>query len=182
MKGIKEKLTVFLQETSLHGFKYLNQGYSFGSKLFWLPVLIFTSSFASILINEAFTDWRKNPVITSIDSIDRPLKEIQFPSLTICHEKYFKPDTWALTEIVFNNFDWVNDEKLREDFQPLFDQIFDEMFELILRNNFTDKSYNLVAKIKQDKILTMINKNQTSLEEITQLGRNSFGKYFSVIR
>ena len=55
---------------------------------------------AGILINQAFTQWSENPVITTLESISAPIDEIQFPTVTVCDEK--PPDNWGLLEKVLN--------------------------------------------------------------------------------
>ena len=37
--------------------------------------------------------------------MENPLKNIEFPALTLCPSPDFQPDDWALTEQIFNSFD-----------------------------------------------------------------------------
>jgi hypothetical protein len=57
---------------------------------------------SGLLINQAFTDWANNPVITTLDSIAAPINLIQFPTVTVCMEKNSPPDNWAFTETILN--------------------------------------------------------------------------------
>ena len=57
----------------------------------------------TILIGSA-QDWNDNPVVTSIDTVEAPTKDIPFPSITACKKmpRYHQP--WELPEMIFNFF------------------------------------------------------------------------------
>lgn len=70
--------------------------------------MILTVSFMTSAkwIYDSFTDWADNPMITSLDSIDSPLYDIQFPTITVCHEQEYQMDNWAIPEMVLNFLDF----------------------------------------------------------------------------
>ena len=43
-------------------------------------------------------DWDDNPVITTMDSIAAPIKNIQRPTVTVCPDEDTPPDNWAPIE------------------------------------------------------------------------------------
>ena len=43
-------------------------------------------------------------MFTSVQNIEAPLKDIDFPTITACHEPEYQPDNWALPESIFNFF------------------------------------------------------------------------------
>ena len=53
------------------------------------------------MINQAFTQWSDNPVITTLETISAPIDEIQFPTITVCDQK--PADNWGLIEKYFNS-------------------------------------------------------------------------------
>ena len=66
----------------------------------------------------------------TVDTIDSPLKSIDFPAITLCTSSNFQQDNWDLTERVLNSFkydcDVGNDacNKIREDLKPFFSTYF----------------------------------------------------------
>jgi hypothetical protein len=92
---------------------------------------------SGLLINQAFTDWANNPVITTLDSIAAPINLIQFPTVTVCTENNSPPDNWAFAETILNviafecstfSFDLPtcgNTTVVREDFKDIYDKLFD---------------------------------------------------------
>lgn len=53
-------------------------------------------------INDSFSDWEEEPIVTTLDSISAPVKELQFPTITVCPENYRPPDNWAALENILN--------------------------------------------------------------------------------
>ena len=85
------------------------------------------------MIYESIHEWANHPVITSIDNVETPLTEVDFPTLTICHEPKYQTDNWALPELILNSFaftctDTKNDckgtEALRQDFKHFLDFVY----------------------------------------------------------
>ena len=68
-------------------------------------------------------DWNDNPVLISVDSLENPLKDIEFPAITICPD--FEPDHTALKELVFNLFEYNCDFMLfLRKYRPIFNLFF----------------------------------------------------------
>ena len=53
------------------------------------------------MINQAFTQWSQDPVITTLETISAPIDEIQFPTVTVCDQK--PADNWGSIEKVLNS-------------------------------------------------------------------------------
>ena len=77
---------------------------------------------AGFFLNTAFQDWKKEPVITTLDSIAAPISLIQFPTVTVCQEEYKPADNWAYLEKILDNVAFGEDckrtKKVRNDFWP----------------------------------------------------------------
>ena len=92
-------------------------------------ICAFTTS--TILILNGIKDWNENPVIISVDSIETPLKDIEFPALTLCPD--FEPDYTALAEEMFNQFKFncgIGDrdcDQIRESFDKQLDQTYQDV-------------------------------------------------------
>ena len=56
---------------------------------------------------QAFSDWQKDPVITSLDSIAAPIENIQFPTITVCNDKWNEVhDNWNFLESLLDFLDF----------------------------------------------------------------------------
>ena len=80
-KTIKE----YADSTTIHGINYIFQsGISVIERLLWIAAVITGIYFALNLSVTAYIDWVDNPVITTVTSTGKPIKEIEFPAITIC--------------------------------------------------------------------------------------------------
>ena len=90
-------------------------------------------------------DWNENPILISVDSLENPLKNIEFPAITICPD--FEPDHTTLTELVFNLFEYNCDlgnnncENIRQDFKAISNMVYDAMKSIIDKVQFDKGSY-----------------------------------------
>lgn len=57
------------------------------------------------MISQSAKDWTDNPVITSTDNVEAPMRNLPFPSLTVCHKDPKFHLKWKLPEHVFNFID-----------------------------------------------------------------------------
>ena len=53
-------------------------------------------------------DWKDNPVVTSIDTVEAPTSGIPFPSITACKKMPRYHESWELPEMIFNFFQLSN--------------------------------------------------------------------------
>ena len=120
--------------------------------------LICAFSTSTILILNGIKDWNENPVIISVDSIETPLKDIDFPALTLCPD--FEPDYTALAEEMFNQFKFncdIGDEdcdQIRESFEGQLDQTYQDVqskvnnlrFDTVYTATVDGKAPNLTGK------------------------------------
>ena len=97
-------------------------------------------------------------MIISVDSLETPLKDIEFPALTLCPN--FEPDYTALAEELFNQFEFncdVGDEdcdQIRESFVGQLDQTYQDVqskvnnlkFETVYTATVDGKAPNLSGK------------------------------------
>ncbi len=92
-------------------------------------------------------EWETHPLMTTLESIDAPLKEIQFPTVTICQEEKSPVDPWSLPEKLLNMVESTCDPdlpskamtcpsaiKLNREFRPFWIQMLDRMDSLIEEN------------------------------------------------
>ena len=120
--------------------------------------------FGTSTIFYAFQDWENHPTIISIGSMDSPLSEISFPAVTFCHEPHFKPDNWALPELILNFMKFSckeneniqqclkNIDDLRYDFRPIVKDIWTQVNDTL---DIIDKSF-FSEDLTDDMIMRLI--------------------------
>ena len=81
MEGVRE----FLEASTIHGLTYISTSKNKFTKLLWIGIVICGFLTASNLINNAFLDWEKSPIATSIETF--PISELHFPKIVVCPPK-----------------------------------------------------------------------------------------------
>ena len=92
------------------------------------------------MINQAFTQWSLDPVITTLETINAPIEDIQFPTVTVCDQK--PADNWGpiekfLNPLAFECYNPISNsckestKEIRKDFKFLIASIVEGYLELI---------------------------------------------------
>ena len=80
MEGVRE----FLESSTIHGLTYIST--TRGSlKVIWIVIVISGFFTAGLFINNAFLDWEKSPIDTSIETF--PISDAYFPNVVVCPPK-----------------------------------------------------------------------------------------------
>jgi hypothetical protein len=80
----------FCQQTSLHGWQYLDSESKRWRKIIW-AIFILASILASVnFLHKAFEEYVNATTVTSIDSTTASLNDIIFPSVIICNVNQVK--------------------------------------------------------------------------------------------
>ena len=67
------------------------------------------------MISQAAQDWTDNPVVTSTDNVEAPIKDLPFPSLSVCQKDPNYHKNWQVPELIFNFIDvQKSDTKVQE--------------------------------------------------------------------
>lgn len=178
-------LLTYLEATVLHGFKYLAQSASHLSRCYWLMIILSCTALGLWQVRIGLNQWNENPVMTSIEGIYTPISKVQFPTITFCHEDYNQPDVWALTEQVFNFFSFhcssknencAESQKLREDFQPFFKMIYDNVSQLVDETQFQTDSW-MMSRQHIEAVVLAIQRNQTTFQELEHKLEHSIGMF-----
>ena len=148
-------------------------------------VIFIAFAYSTLMIKESFDDWHHDPILTTMDEIGAPLSDVDFPTITICHEPKYQVDNWALPELILNFFSYEsnNDIELRKDFRPLLNKIFDVVATEIERssidfNSVSNKIHsNPLNRFYLKHIMQWLLANQTNVNELEDLLKNSTGKY-----
>ena len=77
--------------STIHGLSYLtNPDYHVCSRVFWMLVVTLGLATTAIQMTLLYRQWNTNPVITTMETIDLPIEEIDFPAVTVCPQGYLK--------------------------------------------------------------------------------------------
>ena len=57
----------YLQETTVHGFRYVVEGRTVPERLAWVVAILLAFAYASILVHSAMREAEDNPVSTAIE-------------------------------------------------------------------------------------------------------------------
>ena len=121
---IVNRVTEYLESTTIHGFSYLTSGRHVCERVVWLIIIGTCFTLAALLIHQSIEEANQNPVMTNVESI--PLQDIPFPAITI---NSGDPDPLGYAENTFNGliFDQglseANDKELRNMFSSIIDDI-----------------------------------------------------------
>ena len=78
-------LREFSEETSIHGVVYIfNRSRSGIEKIFWTIVVTLMLLLGSYWSLQAYGEWEKTPVLTTVLTTAYPVKKVDFPAVTIC--------------------------------------------------------------------------------------------------
>ena len=88
--------------STIHGFSYLSDSNPSGpSRIFWMIVAVLAILFTIFQMSSLRSQWKKNPVVTTLDTIALPIDEIEFPAVTICPQGSIKD---ILDNVLFKQF------------------------------------------------------------------------------
>ena len=94
---IVNRVTEYLESTTIHGFSYLTGGRHVCERVAWLIIIGTCFTLAALLIHQSIEEANQNPVMTNVESI--PLQDIPFPAITI---NIGDPDPLGYAEKAFN--------------------------------------------------------------------------------
>ena len=128
LKNVWLELSAYCSYSSLHGFGYLNSCRNWFETGFWLLVIGIAIIYPSVLIASTFQSWGENPISIDVETLSFDIKDIQFPTITIC-----PPETvshWNLPRLWLNMFPFkcnsaqeCASNSIRENFKEFLQEI-----------------------------------------------------------
>jgi hypothetical protein len=74
----------YASQSTIHGIAYISDERFGISRLLWICAVIASLSFTAFQTTSLYNEWQNEPVITTLETIALPIKEIEFPAITIC--------------------------------------------------------------------------------------------------
>ena len=126
----------FLESSTIHGLVYISTESKF-ARLFWMLVVSTGFIIATLLINDAYTNWSESPIKTTIEK--RSISEITFPKVTVCPPK--------------NTFTDLNYDLMMLENMTLTNETRQELLDIAMNNllldDERDQLYNL-TKLEEE--------------------------------
>ena len=132
----------FLESSTIHGLGYISSSKSHVTKVLWACVVITGFSTAGFLINNSYTDWKDNPVSTTIST--QPIADLKFPKITVC------PPRGSNTAL---NYDLMKLNKTMND--TTRQRLYEANSQVFVTEVKKAKAKNLVASLNKDTISNM---------------------------
>ena len=87
LKAANSTLHEFAESTTIHGIAYVFDRAIKGlDNILWFLVVCFGAGVAVYMSLDAWNTWKDAPVLTSVSSTGLPLRNIEFPAITICSQ------------------------------------------------------------------------------------------------
>ena len=81
-----EHFSSFCEDTTLHGWQYVDkQTFTKLQKIFWGVILFLSGVGATLFLYDNIVIFKNATVVTTIDTMTAPLNEVFFPSITVCN-------------------------------------------------------------------------------------------------
>ncbi|TRY68635.1 hypothetical protein TCAL_08884 [Tigriopus californicus] len=118
----------YLEETTVHGFRYVVTGINAAERFFWILCIALGFSGAFHMVNRSLEEGRNNPIVTTIDTI--PITRVPFPAVSIDAVEYLNP--WGFITKLYNQVDFecyknfkncTHAQAVRKDFRPVIEAV-----------------------------------------------------------
>ena len=81
-------LSDYLEQSSIHGLRYLSEGRNFLEKFIWFTLIVVSLCFAGHLIKTTIEENEAEPVLTTIETAT--IEDVPFPAITIGSDERYK--------------------------------------------------------------------------------------------
>lgn len=105
---LKNAISSYFSETTVHGFRYVAEGANLCEKLFWGLLISVGFVFSGGIILRSFSDWEQTPLQTTIDKVSMPIEELNQPAITVCNPDELQMpqrNRWMYIEKLLNMID-----------------------------------------------------------------------------
>ena len=124
---ISKNIEDFAGRSTVHGISYiLDKTISLPDRLLWLIVCLGSALLATFLIYSSYTEWKENPVITTLKALDKPVTDLTFPAVTICAAGQHMGN---VERVLYHNFKkW--EQTQQNTVEEMFGEYLEETFQI----------------------------------------------------
>jgi hypothetical protein len=145
---------------------------------------------AGYMVNSSLEEWAESPTITTLDSIAAPITKLQFPTVTVCTDRYTPPDNWAYVETVLNTLSFecnANQEvpcddtmKVRTDFKQILEGLLKRLEALVNTNKDVVPGQKFISPTLVLQTGILVADRNLSFSDLRRAIINNFGVVASV--
>ena len=103
----------YASTSTAHGLAYIvEDGRSYLERIFWIFVTALAVFFTAFQTIQLYSQWKNDPVVTSLDTVKLPISEIEFPAITICPQGSVNE---IMNSVLFKQFkEYVSEKRSRK--------------------------------------------------------------------
>nr|CAH7742091.1 unnamed protein product [Callosobruchus chinensis] len=149
LRGTRNYLKEYCQNTSIHGFKYLSDKRSLCERYLWLLLISLSIAACGFLISRIYYKYITSPVIVSFATKESPLYAVPFPAVTICPMTKARKSVYNFTRVVYDLMDDKNitdEEQLYGQYLSLVCNYGTKYF--VANDTFDDDFYEKIDEVK----------------------------------
>ena len=167
-KDLIKGVSAYCQQTSLHGWQYLDSEKGFLQKIFWFAIVLMVLSISIFFVVNHTQTYLTSTTMTYIQSTTQSLNDIQFPSLFICNVNLVTKtflrnlgvaDDVAAANLLFKEFLYGTKTKHSTEDQAILDKMLDRMKQVYNWNIHT-RFFRISSQNCSDMIIRAIWKNK----------------------
>ena len=104
-KAVSKTSQEFASNTTIHGITYIfDSALLYVERILWIFIVIGSASLGIYMSYDAYKTWQDDPMITTVSSTGLPLKNIEYPAITICSQGMVQAILDKALEKQFNDF------------------------------------------------------------------------------
>ena len=135
-----QKVSEYLDATTIHGLIYLKNGVHLIEKVLWFLIITSCLIFSGFLIYNGMLEAYENPILTIIEKTS--IRNVPFPAITV-NSEFINP--WGYSEKILNNiaFDYIdifNSSKLNNELLVIVNFLISDMMLKRSREKWLEKS------------------------------------------
>ena len=104
-KAISKTSQEFASSTTIHGITYIfDNALLYVERILWIFIVLGSASLGIYMSYDAYKTWQDDPMITTVSSTGLPLKNIEYPAITICSQGMVQAILDKALDKQFNDF------------------------------------------------------------------------------
>ena len=165
----------FANRSTIHGLGYIFDGHSrFLDRGLWLAIVIGSMSFAILMIISSYTTWQADQVITTLKTTTKSVKDLHFPSVTICADGLHMD---LVEKVLYNDFIKWKPTNSNDSLEDELSMFMLEMF--LIQDNGTNILDILNTMVSPEtSVANAVRKNQMACAKNKKRKRRDTGEYY----
>ena len=113
---------LFCENTTLHGWAYIAGTEKWILRAMWFTIICVGFTWASVYVLESIVSWDDQETITTIQNFSKSIREIQFPTVTVCPIGWDN-DRWGFLRSFLDEIEFPCDRNHDEQCVEILDDV-----------------------------------------------------------